>query len=48
MLIAQLWDMLTQWLPSWFAIAILSIITILVIVLIIKLIGFVMDAIPFV
>ena len=48
MIIAQIWQLLTAFLPAWFAVALLSVITMLVILLVIKLIALVMDAIPFV
>lgn len=48
MIISQIWQLLTAFLPAWFAVALLSVLTILVILLVIKLIAFVMDAIPFV
>lgn len=48
MIIASIWNLLLQFFPAWVAIAILSIITLLLVILVFKLIGLLLDAIPFV
>lgn len=44
---SALWTVLFSWLPAWFQVVILGLISLMVILLVIKVIGLVLGAIPF-
>lgn len=43
----NLWTVLFSWLPAWFQVVVLGLIALTVIFLIVKVIGLILDAIPF-
>lgn len=45
--IVQIYQLIFSWLPVWFQIVVLGLIALIVILLIVKLVGFILNAIPF-
>lgn len=44
---ADLWTVLFSWLPAWFQVVVLGLIALTVIFIIVKVIGLILNAIPF-
>lgn len=43
----ELWSILFSWLPAWFQVVVLGLIALSVLLIVLKIIGLVLDAIPF-
>lgn len=47
-MISAVWQLLFSFFPAWFAVALLALLTVIVIFLVLRIISYVLDAIPFV
>lgn len=46
-MLVAVWQLLFAWLPAWFQVVVLALIAIAVVLLVLKIVGIVLDAIPF-